>query len=266
MALGKEYVERRVDALLSSLKKANIPLIPPVDIDAVAKIAGIRLEYRSMIPEGVLCTDELGFRICLQNNFAGMSGANRRQRFTFAHEVVHTFFYDTTSGPPAKQLKGSPRPAVLESLCHHGAGLLLVPDEALGRSVSPVGVSGVDDLVALANAFEVSDEVMMKAIHRLGACRTNHALLMVEETQTDARIKAAFHDNWIVFHAAVPKVGSDYNAWVQPLLTKRRDDGDAWVSTTNGGEVSWKRRQRTSRSFFIEIKPGQANEERGRAR
>lgn len=58
-----------------------------------------------------------------------------RSRFTIAHELAHTFFYDTSRTPPSSLIEtadiGNPRK--LESACNRIASHLLLPEELLIR-------------------------------------------------------------------------------------------------------------------------------------
>ena len=67
-----------------------------------------RRAHRPMVPEGVLSPIRGGFRLYIQSNFADWPNVSFRQRFTIAHELVHTFYYDLNGGVP-RQKRTRPR-------------------------------------------------------------------------------------------------------------------------------------------------------------
>src|SRR5690349_17325157 len=137
--MDEKFLSERVQSLLSRSVKARGPLRPPIDPSSFADLCGVlSVEPRPMVPEGVLSPVEGGFKIFIQNNFADQPGANRRQRFTIAHELAHTFFYDLNGEAP-KRSKGSPKGQKLERLCHIGASQILVPEILLRQEVETTG-------------------------------------------------------------------------------------------------------------------------------
>src|SRR5437016_14630956 len=135
---SEDFVLRKVQSLLAESVRAHGPLQPPIDPTKIAPLCAVlSVEYRPMIPEGVLTPVPGGFKIYLQSNFA-QQGNKRRSRFTLAHELVHSFFYDLNGGVP-KPLKGSPRGERLETLCHIGASQILLPDALLKQQLKRKG-------------------------------------------------------------------------------------------------------------------------------
>lgn len=88
---------------------------------------------------------EEGFRVFLGR------GAPRRRRFTLAHELCHTFFYEFA---PEFKFKPHPTDDLEEALCNHGAGCLLVPRQAVTGNVS--GPPSLESLKQLSTQFGVS--------------------------------------------------------------------------------------------------------------
>ena len=81
----------------------------PVDLVLLSRLQGIeQIELRAMLAEGVVTPSENGFHVYLKANepsiiltaSPGPLRLTRRQRFTLAHEIAHTFFYDTDRLPP----------------------------------------------------------------------------------------------------------------------------------------------------------------------
>ena len=56
-----------------------------------------------MIPEAAMQITDGQFRIYLQSNFTEMPGASVRRRFSLAHELGHTLFYEEQDGELTSQ-------------------------------------------------------------------------------------------------------------------------------------------------------------------
>src|ERR1700675_3000065 len=110
------FIGKKVQDLLVQAKKRGSFGLPvdPADIANLCSVVSV--EDRAMIPEGVLAPVRGGFKVFLQDNFASDPGNRVRRRFTFAHELAHTFFYSVEGDLP-KPMKGAPRGARLERLC-----------------------------------------------------------------------------------------------------------------------------------------------------
>lgn len=108
-------------------------------------------------PKGA--TYESGFVMGVRGDVAAV-----RQRFTVAHELCHSFFYEYVP-----ELKFQPHATDLqeETLCDRGAACLLLPEDSLrqdaqGRAVS---VACLDDLARL---YAVSRKAMFLRLRDLG--------------------------------------------------------------------------------------------------
>lgn len=86
-----------------------------------------------------------------------------RQRFSVAHEIVHTFFYDIDKTPPMRPPAIARPDEHEERLCDRGAAELLVPTDALKKRAL-VLASGAEAVVALATEFDVSTQVMARRL------------------------------------------------------------------------------------------------------
>src|SRR5579864_709841 len=131
-ALAAADLEARVTGLMERLGVVG----PPSDLRALALARRVRrVVLQDMIPRGGIAPLMDGFEIFLRNRERleldlnepdGLDRLNKRQRFTFAHELAHTFFFDLNAQPPTK-IKGVPRWDVLEQACDRGAAIILVP-------------------------------------------------------------------------------------------------------------------------------------------
>ena len=251
MALDREFINSRVDWILGRNPKN---LGPPVDLEAVAQDAGINVRYIPMIPEGVFAIEKAQAVIYLQSNFTTESSARLRQRFTFAHEICHSLFYDFRRSPPSV-LRGTPRGDGLESLCHHGAGQLLVPLEQLLTAVGTEGVSNVDDILNLTRSFNVSLEVMIRRIAKVEQSRPADAafVLAKRDSSGEWRVSAAALDrsSFRIF-ASEPKIGMPYQDWVQQLDEGRQKL--AARSKSQSPTITSERKDLSSRTAIHEVR------------
>jgi IrrE N-terminal-like domain len=99
-----------------------------------------------------------GFRIVLREE-----SALTRTRFTIAHELCHTFFYEFV---PELKYGSSETDPEEERLCNLGAGELLMPGRALKKLARTHTVS-MDSLEKLASSYIVSPEAMLVRLRAL---------------------------------------------------------------------------------------------------
>jgi len=210
-----------------------------------------------MIPEGVLAPVHGGFRIYLQNNFIRSSVLSSRQRFTIAHELTHTFYYDKNAGIP-QRAKGSPKGSALERLCHIGAGQILVPDTLLKRETATRGeIGSAEAILDLAGVFEVSPDVIIRRVHAAqGAASYDFAAIFVDVSNEGKRlIRAACYSPLLLCNAGHPRVGLDFDSWVARLRPSSTD-GKAreWTHRTSSNTVLAKKVNRSGRSFILDLR------------
>jgi IrrE N-terminal-like domain len=105
---------------------------------------------------------ESGFRIVLR---AGTT--HTRYRFTVAHELCHTFFYEIVPELKFGSCEADPEE---ERLCNLGAAELLMPEKSLRRCARGYSHS-IDSLEALAAVYAVSPEAMLWRLRALGLWR-----------------------------------------------------------------------------------------------
>lgn len=256
----KNALSTKVRSLLSRYAKARGALRPPIDPENMADLCSVlSIEHRPMVPEGVLTPVPGGFRIYLQSNFTNQSGTNFRRRFTLAHELVHTFFYDRNVGVP-RRVRGSPRGSTLERLCHMGASQILVPDVLLRQALRPTGqVESAESILKLARLFSVSVEVMVRRLHELGlvAGEKFAAILVDSGNGSGRRVQAACFGTLLRCNASPPKPGSDFDTWVLQLLPPSGSALDTeWKLETQSATITAKRVLRSKRSFILELRFG----------
>jgi len=187
----------------------------PIDLQAVATECGVlAIEQREMIPEAVMTPDRAGFHIYLQSNFAHASGARIRQRFSLAHEIAHTLFFERRDGA-MKPLRGAPTGHRLEAACHKGAGLLLVPDRLLRSALktAPQPLSA-EYMLGFARDFEVSVEVIIRRLNQVEAFGNRFAPVLLRRHQKDGfTIEYAVYPAWLKAILPTPRRGMDFTRW-----------------------------------------------------
>lgn len=254
------FISTKVQSLLSHHAKVQGSLRPPIEPEKMAGLCSVLcVEHRQMIPEGVLTPVPGGFKIYLQSNFANHPGAKFRRRFTLAHELAHTFFYELGGDVP-KPKKRSPRGGVLERLCHVGASQILVPDVLLKQELANKNngeVASAESIIYLAKVFQVSVEVIMRRIHETGAIAGERfAAVLVDVVETDRQLmKAACYGSMLLCNATSPKRGSDFHSWVRQLLPPSANARESeWTHETQSATITTKKVFRSKRSFILELR------------
>jgi Zn-dependent peptidase ImmA (M78 family) len=122
-----------------------------------------------MIPEAAIEIKKNRFHIYLQSNFKNSAGRALRARFSLAHELGHTLFYELRDGV-LRPRKDAPRGNRLEAACHRAAAIILVPSKALRSQIQQRREWKASALMELANRFEVSAEVMLRRLSDFETC------------------------------------------------------------------------------------------------
>jgi hypothetical protein len=134
-----------IDVLLPIRNIVDVAIVPDLPCDGM------------IVPIGRSPSD--GFRMSL-------SGAQKASRFRFtkAHEICHTFFYELV--PEEKFVPHSTDPAE-ERLCNIGAAELLMPVEMVEAEASREDVS-IAALQRISKRFRVSAAAMLLRLRELG--------------------------------------------------------------------------------------------------
>jgi hypothetical protein len=257
--IDENFVLKKVGGLFANFAKENGALSPPVDPSKLARLCGVLdIEYRRMVPEGVLAPVKGGFAIYLQNNFRAWNRKKTRERFSLAHELAHTFFYDQNH-PVPKPMKGAPRGGRLEHLCHLAAGEILLPSPLLKQELKRKGmVASADAMLGLAELFDVSLEALMRRLHESRLFEEERfAAILVDTLGSKQTIRAACYGPVLICNAPKPERGADFGSWVLPLLPTPdciRDGG--WTHNTKTAVISAKRIVRSPRSFVLDLQFG----------
>ena len=210
------FLEHRVNKLLD-LCRSQKPSALPVDLKEIATAGGVlSIEEREMVPEAAMTPVPGGFRIYLQGNFINLPGMARRRRFSLAHEIAHTLFYELRDGAFTPVPK-APRGAKLEAACHFGARLLLIPQRYLTTELQilkkPIRAA---DVVDLARKFDVSIEPMLRRLDEIGAFKSEEtAIVLVHcNRKQSASIEHAICPPWLRSLLPVPARGRSLSSWL----------------------------------------------------
>ncbi len=143
----QEAVKARVCALVRQSGRKS----PPFSPESIFRFCGIRrIEHSNLAVDGELARDGDGYVIRLN-----ASSPPRRQRFTCAHEIAHTFFLENKEERLLAQRAPRSGDAEEERLCDIAAAYILMPYPYFEWKVSDYGPSA-SALLALADEFETS--------------------------------------------------------------------------------------------------------------
>jgi hypothetical protein len=108
-----------------------------------------------------------GFRVVLRKG-----APNSRQRFTLAHEICHTFFYEAA---PELKLGANHEDPFEEALCNYGASCLLMPEDVI-RPNALASNPCLASLESLSQLFAVSHEAMIVRLRDMGLWKCEYSL------------------------------------------------------------------------------------------
>ena len=202
----------------------------PIDLAAICTQIGAVVEEREMIPEAAMQVTDGQFRIYLQSNFREMPGLSLRRRFSLAHELGHTLFYERQDGE-LKPRKDAPRGDSLEDACHQAASMILVPSKALKPELRQQPPASAAAIVEFASRFDVSIEVMLRRLNECGVFEHGWAPILARRSGDAVAIEYAVYPPWVKSHFSAPKRGVTFNGWFRGIeqadgiLRKETQDG-----------------------------------------
>ena len=187
-------VSSAVNAYLGAQRERGGNILP-VDLRVVAQAIGnIEVEEREMIPEAAIQASGSKFCIYLQSNFKHRPGQRIRQRFSLAHEIAHTFFFEIRNDE-LKPIRGAPRGLDLERACHEAAGRILIPERLIPSKIEKERqrITG-EDLVRFTRMYDVSLETVLRRLQ-------NHPAVELQDTSfalcEGGLIRFALYPPWL---------------------------------------------------------------------
>ena len=226
---SRANAERAMVTLIKALHNSAHPKAIPVMLGHLLTARNIlKMEYApSGNFDGLLQplgqTYSSGFRMVLRR---GLS--DTRARFTIAHELCHTFFYELV---PDLKFNSTERDQAEERLCDFGAAELLMPAASV-RKHSRLLPACVPSLFELASQYKVSVEAMLLRLRNLGLWECELTVwhrMLGGEFLLDRRIGGQRRDYKWTDASELPR------AWE----TKERIAGHTFVEYTDAGGVRW---------------------------
>ncbi len=207
----------------------------PVNLGRIAQSRSVqRVEFKPLLTEGGLAVQNDGFIVyvrCepgegedLTTRFAEDGTGStlpekllHRARFTIAHEIAHTLFYDTEAAPPRLKVRldDSASTKSLELACNEIAGSFLLPETLLQRDFSNEEFVMPEELRRLADTAMVSRQTVIRRFKRLRRFPHPEAILASIARQDSDWIITALSRHYSlreVFSGA--KVGSSVKALI----------------------------------------------------
>ena len=221
----------------------------PVDLASVCANVGAVVEEREMIPEAAMQVTDGQFRIYLQSNFVEAPGARMRRRFSLAHELGHTLFYEKQNGE-MKPRRDAPRGDSLEAACHKAASMILLPSKVLRPELRKHPPTNVNSVIELANRFEVSTEVMLRRLNEFDAFEHGWAPVLTRRSGGDLAIEYAAYPPWLKSHLHAPSRGTSFNGWFRG---SQQPDG-AFVKDTHAGVLEASPVKLSGSSIIFELR------------
>jgi hypothetical protein len=180
-----------------------------------------------MIPRGGLATFGGGFDVFIRHQESrelsledadGIAVLNRRQRFTFAHELAHTFFFRLDRQPPVA-VESVPDYIELEDACDRAAAQILVPTTSLRRFTRGREVMSPELAVEVSDRFSVSIAVALGRLSRLAEFDSDPiGVLLVERNGApEHRISAMFFKTGLLPFLPRPKAHQSFLEWGRRL-------------------------------------------------
>jgi len=215
---------KEIASSLDYLLRQCGPLTFPVDLAKVAARRGVRtICFRPMPCDGAIEAIESGFEVHLRAErersvpilSVDTTKMDPRVRFTLAHEIGHTFFYDERFQPVVPQ----PDKPLLEWMCNFAAVRLLLPKSLLELELGPGGrLDSLEMAQDLAEHTGVSCFVVVRRFDELKALvDQDYALLIVEKKDDSTLLVLGACLNGVFTAETKPELYGCLPGWVLKL-------------------------------------------------
>ncbi len=203
---------REIQQFLQDRNITSIEMVPDLKCDGTLEPTGMRYED--------------GFRMLLKKNVPQV-----RLRFTMAHEICHTFFYELV---PEIKFRPNTTDESEERLCNVGAAAILINERSLRRQAKKMQ-STLESLEDLAAAYEVSLSTMLLRLRslQLWDCQLSHWHRTVDGVFVLDRLHGGRKLDWAWKDASILQ-----RVWE----TKRPEFGREYVTYDDADGVTWFRR------------------------
>jgi len=197
----RRHIAGRCDILTREMS----PPIPLQEIYSRCKVK--KVVFQPMLVEAGLAIDDDGFVVFVscdeeakQEWTSAFNDANQRGRFlpgrvrfSMAHELIHTFFYDTEQKPYRKKIRETHHKEIdsLETACNYGASQLLLPTRQLRTDTNKSDFLSTRRIVDLARKYRVSIECLIHRLEYLEDWTAERGILVyLKEVNDEYRIRA----------------------------------------------------------------------------
>jgi hypothetical protein len=218
-----------------------------------------------MVPRAALVPVEGGFDIYLRDPLPrdiDISGPeppdllSTRQRFSFAHEVAHTYFFDLSKSVPTPTGSFSD-PTELEKTCDLTAAHILIPTTILRKEIKrKIGdAANIDSAFvrSAASDFRTSIHAMLERLTRVAPSDLDRGVVLIRRLEGDAQIQAFYFGVGLMPILPRPKKYIRVTEWLRDFpkteIAKREDS--AWAINRYGRSVSFTKRELRSRNDFL---------------
>jgi len=160
---GRKDIRKIAEDIAHDLLLATKQVKPPIDLSPICSFRHIKeILSPALKSDARLLVRDNGFLIQISKQF------QTRRRFTLAHEIAHTYFYDLETSKPKRMFFGS-KPNEEEQFCDILASEIVMPSFMIQEEFSKVlrknpNISPLVILEQLAQTFRVSDEAMARRI------------------------------------------------------------------------------------------------------
>ncbi len=183
-------------------------MIPPIPLREISLRCRVKeVVFQPLLVEAGLAIDDDGFVVFVScdedvkqdwtSAFNNETQKSRtlpgRVRFSLAHELIHTFFYDTKQQPYRNWLSEKHYKEIdsLEATCNYGASQLLLPTRQLKSDTNKSDVLSTKCIIDLARKYCVSIECLIHRMTKLEDWTPQRGLIAyVQEVGDVPRIKA----------------------------------------------------------------------------
>jgi hypothetical protein len=176
----------------------------PTSIRRIAEKQLVKgIQFTPLIVEGAISVEPDGFLISIRSDKEESGDLEKRLRsdptgrklshrvrFTLAHEIAHTFFFDLKTQPPKNKINlETPRTLhTLETACHRVAGALLLPRRIFEKEFATKSLHRPDTLSEIARQAYISKSALVSRLSSLNASMLPRAILASVSRKEDALI------------------------------------------------------------------------------
>jgi hypothetical protein len=175
----------------------------PIDGALEVLQTGFEIQIRSSKDQSVAVAD------------VDTSALTVRERFTFAHEISHTFFYDSE----LQSSRSQPRKQLLESLCNQGAGCLLMPEFLVKNEMGTGGrLTSIEMALNIAAVARVSPTVAVRRLDEFESLKAeDYALIVLEPNAESGLLTTGICLSGVFSTHSRPELYSPPPSWVRRL-------------------------------------------------